>query len=71
MYRGNILSALSIVGQKRDLLTLVIMIEKLQISFPPSCIDISRRKPLLTTIKENGKFLTLEISKKETLASNL
>lgn len=70
MYRGKILSALSIVGQKRDLLTLV-MIEKLQISFPPSCIDISRRKPLLTTIKENGKFLTLEISKKETLASNL
>lgn len=53
MYRGNILSALSIVGQKRDLLTLV-MIEKLQISFPPSCIDISRRKLLLTTIQEQG-----------------
>ena len=53
MYRGNILSALSIVGQKRDLLTLV-MIGKLQICFPPSCIDISRRKLLLTTIKEQG-----------------
>lgn len=53
MYRGKILSALSIVGQKRDLLTLV-MIEKLQISLPPSCIDISRRKLLLTTIKEKG-----------------
>ena len=53
MYLGKILSALSIVGQKRDLLTLV-MIEKLQISFPPSCIDHSRLKLFLTTIKEKG-----------------